>query len=593
MTSAEWLLGDTDPADVLIPEALGPDQQMIARTAADFLKQEVEPSLDALDRKDWSRARALLKRCGDLGLLGADVPEEFGGSGLDKTTAVVIGEALGSEASFAVAFGAQTSLAIVPLLWFGTNQQKQEYLPRLVSGEIAGAYALSESGSGSDALSARTRATKAADGSWRLSGEKMWISNGGFADLFVVFAKIDGEEFSAFLVERGFAGVSTGREEHKMGLHGSSTAPLILQDAAVPATHLLGAPGKGHKIAFNVLNVGRFKLAAMCSGCAKTAIREAAQYASTRRQFDRPIATFGAIRQKLAEMAVREYAVESMLYRTAGMIDNAIAGSGVEAASVDAFEEFAIEASLLKVAGSEMLDFVLDENVQIHGGNGFVRDYPAERRYRDARVNRIFEGTNEINRLLAPGMLIKRAVNGRLALIAAARRLQDEVLAPGRALASGDDLAAATRQNVVAIKKTTLMILGLAMQTYGAALQDEQELLMIAADLARDAYAAESGMLRAQRRETAGDAALHLDAAAVLAHDACLRADAAARTALAAIVSGDALATSMAALRRLMKIAPVNAVAARRRIAHAVLTKGRYPFEPSHGSVSGDASRAG
>jgi hypothetical protein len=409
----------------------------------------------------------------------------------------------------------------------------------------------------------------------------MWISNGGFADLFVVFAKIDGEQFSAFLVERGFPGVSTGREEHKMGLHGSSTTPLILQDAVVPATHLLGAPGKGHKIAFNVLNVGRFKLAAMCSGCAKTAIREAAQYASTRRQFDRPIATFGAIGQKLAEMVIREYAVESMLYRTAGMIDNAITRGGAQTASLDAFEEFAIEASLLKVAGSEMLDFVLDENVQIHGGNGFVRDYPAERRYRDARVNRIFEGTNEINRLLAPGMLIKRAVSGRLALIAAARRLQDEVLAPSRTLTSAGDLPAATRQNVTAIKKTALMILGLAMQTYGATLQDEQELLMIAADLARDAYAAESAMLRAERRTTAGDATTHLDAAAVLANDACVRADAAARTALAARASGDALTPSLAALRRRMKIAPVNTVAARRRIAGALLAKQRYPFEYS------------
>ena len=438
MTGSQWLLSETNAADVFAPERLTEEQQLIARTAADFVAKEVDPALETLERKEWSAAKALLKRCGELDLLGVDSPEEYGGVGLDKVSAVVVSEALGPAASFAATFGAQTNLAIVPILWFGTPEQRERYLPRLIRGEIAGAYALSESGSGSDALGARARAVRQADGSWRLSGEKMWITNGGFADIFVVFAKIDGTAFSAFIVERGFSGVSTGKEEHKMGLHGSSTTPLILQDAVVPAENLLGEPGKGHRVAFNVLNFGRFKLAAMCSGAAKAAIHEAARYASARRQFDAPIASFGAIRQKLADMTVQTYAVESMLYRTAGLIDRAIGGGGPDPA-LRALETYAVEASLLKVAGSEMLDFVLDENIQIHGGNGFVRDYAPERRYRDSRVNRIFEGTNEINRLLIPGMLVRRAVKGDLPLIAAAKRLQDEILSPSPAFAGPAD----------------------------------------------------------------------------------------------------------------------------------------------------------
>jgi len=578
MNSATWLLADTSPAEVLTPEKLTDEQRMIARTAADFLSQEVAPASEALERKDWTVARMLLARCGSLGLLGADVPDAYGGAGLDKTAAVIVGEALGAVASFAVSFGAQTSLGITPVLWFGTESQKQRYLPKLVSGEMVAAYALSESGSGSDALSARTRATRAPDGSWRLTGEKMWISNGGFADLFIVFAKIDGQQFSAFLVERGFPGVSTGTEEHKMGLHGSSTTALVLDDAVVPADHLLGEAGKGHTIAFNVLNVGRFKLAAMCSGGAKAAIRDATRYATERRQFNQPIASFGAIRHKLAEMTIREYGVESMLFRTAGMIDNASTSIAVPQASAQVLHEYAIEASLLKVAGSEMLDFVLDENVQIHGGNGYVRDYPAERSYRDARVNRIFEGTNEINRLLIPGMLIKRALTGRLELIPAARRLQDELLAPVTTMPAADgDLTAATRRNVSNIRRATIMILGLAMQTFGEQLQQEQEILMLASDMLQELFAGESAMLRAASQEQAL-AALHVDAAAVLAHDGAVRAEAHARTALAAMASGDTLKTMSLALRKIMRTASVNTIAARRRIADATARHGGYIF---------------
>ena len=361
---------------------------------------------------------------------------------------------------------------------------------------MIGAYALSESGSGSDALSARTRAERQPDGSFVLNGEKMWITNGGFADLFIVFAKVlDGSEtgqFTAFIVERAFPGVSGGKEEHKMGLHGSSTTPLILQDARVPAGNVLGEIGKGHKVAFNVLNYGRFKLAAMCSGGARRVIGESASYAAERRQFGQPIATFGAIRHKLAEMVIREYAVEAMLYRTAGLIDSSLQGSHASDAVLAALEEFAIEASILKVASSEMIDFVVDENVQIHGGNGFVHDYPAEGQYRDARVNRIFEGTNEINRLLIPGMLARRAVKGGLPLIAAARRLQDDLLTPMPAAAVGDAALDAAQAAVTAMKKVALMVLGTAMQTYGARLADEQEVLTRAADIIIDVYASDS-----------------------------------------------------------------------------------------------------
>jgi alkylation response protein AidB-like acyl-CoA dehydrogenase len=582
-----WLLSDaevdTEAAEVFTPEKLTDEHRLIAQTASEFVQTEVQPALERLEQKDWALARTLVKRAGDLGLLGTDVPEALGGVGLDKAASIVTGEAVGRAASFATTFGAQTGLAITPLLCFGTDDQQRRYLPGLVSGDTVGAYALSESGSGSDALGAKARAARQADGSFLLSGEKMWITNGGFADLFIVFAKVDGEHFTAFIVERGFAGVSSGKEEHKLGLHGSSTTPLVLQDVPVPAANVLGEVGRGHKVAFNVLNYGRFKLAAMCSGGAKSVIGEAAAYAAQRRQFGQPIATFGAIRHKLAEMAIREFAVESMLYRTTGLIDDAVGGVGnvgsaqSSTAVLAAFEEFAIEASILKVAASEMLDYVLDENVQIHGGNGFVRDYPAERHYRDARVNRIFEGTNEINRLLVPGMLARRAVKGMLPLIAAARRLQDELLTPVPAAPVGEGRLDAERRAVSAMKKVALMVLGTAMQTYGDKLPDEQELLTAAADILIDVFAADSVVARAGAA-AAPRGSLHADAAAVFVNDAAGRVEMAARGALAAMAEGDTLRTLLAALRRFMKPAPINAVAVRRRIADAVVAARGYPF---------------
>jgi len=580
----DWLINDISADDVFTPEKLSDEHRLIRQTAAEFLANEVMPALDELERKNWTRARELMRRAGELGLIGTDVPERVGGVGLDKIASIVVGEEIGACAAFATTFGAQTGLAIIPILCFGTQPQQDKYLPRIMSAEIIGAYCLSESGSGSDALGARARAARQPDGSWLLNGEKMWTTNGGFADIFIVFAKVDGEQFSAFIVERAFPGVSSGKEEHKMGLHGSSTTPLVLADARVPADNLLGEIGKGHKIAFNVLNYGRFKLAAMCTGGAKAALREAATYAATRRQFGQPIASFGAIRHKLGEMTTRLYSVESMLYRTAGLIDQAIGEASTDAAIVaGALEEFAIESSLLKVAGSEMIGFVADENVQIHGGNGFVRDYPAERHYRDVRVDRIFEGTNEINRLLVPGMLIKRALKGGLPLIAAAKALQNEILSASRPpapAAEDDDLLPAAARTVIALKKTALMVLGLAMQTFGDRLTEEQEIVMLASDAMMAAFAAESAVLRATN--AAGSrhalAALHADAASLLAHDSGLAAEFIARTAIEAMTSGDEQRTMLAALRRVLKVAPVNTVAARRRLADAVVANRKYIF---------------
>jgi len=572
----DWLTSDTAPADAFTPEKRTDEHRLIAQTAEEFVAKEVAPALDELEKKNWAVARALVKRAGDLGLIGTDVPEDLGGVGLDKVSAVIVGEAVGTAASFATTFGAQTGLAIIPILCFGTPAQQQKYLTRIVAGDIVGAYCLSESTAGSDALGAKTVAKRQPDGSWRLTGEKLWITNGGFADLFIVFAKVDGEAFTAFLVERGFKGVSTGKEEHKMGLNGSSTTPVVLQDAEVPADNLLGEVGRGHKIAFNVLNYGRFELAAMCTGGARATVAEAAQYAAARRQFGQPIASFGAIRHKLAEMTVRVYAAESMLYRTSGLLDAAIDGSHDAKVILAALEEFAIEASLLKIAGSEMVDFVVDENVQIHGGNGFVADYPAERRYRDARVNRIFEGTNEINRLLVPGMLIKRGLKGGLPLIAAAKAIRDELMSPAAMAGSAAD----ARSVSVGIKKTAVAAIGLAMETHGQALEQQQEVLMALADLLLDAFAAESVVLRAQAAAEAkpSAAALHADAAAVFAHDAGLRAEMGARTLLAGLQQGDALRTSLAGVRRLLKVPPVDTIAARRRLADAIEAARGYPF---------------
>jgi alkylation response protein AidB-like acyl-CoA dehydrogenase len=580
-----WLIDATAPDAVFTPEKMTDEHKMIGQTADEFVTNEVLPQLDRLEQKDWDLSRQLVRRCADLGLFGVDVPEEYGGVHLDKVSSLIVSERMSRSASFGATFGAQANLTVLPILMFGTEDQKTRYLPKLLTGEMIGAYALSESGSGSDALGAKARAVRRPDGSFVLSGEKMWITSGGFADLYIVFAKVDGEHFTAFIVERAFPGVSNGKEEHKMGLHGSSTTPLILAEVPVPAANLLGEIGKGHKVAFNVLNFGRFKLGAMCVGGCRGAIGEAVRYAAERKQFGQPIAAFGAIKHKIGEMTARTYAVEGSMYRTAGLIDAHLAAHPPASptdgsAALAAVEEYAVEASIAKVAGSEILDYVLDENVQIHGGNGFVKDYPAERHYRDARVNRIFEGTNEINRLLIPGMLIKRALKGDIPLIAAAKRLQDEILAPASPADPSGGEFQEERRAVESFKKVALMMLGTALQTYGEKLSDEQEVLTSAADVIIDTYLAESALVRAMdaRARGLGNAALHQDAARAFVNDAALRIDAAAKQALAAMASGDTLRTMLAALRRLLKVTPVNTVAIRRRLADATVSRGGYVF---------------
>jgi alkylation response protein AidB-like acyl-CoA dehydrogenase len=578
-----WLIDDADPSSVMTPEQLSEEHRLMGQTATEFIAGEVMPLKERLEQKEWALNRELLAKCGALGLLGTNVPEEYGGVDLDKIATLVVSENIATYSSFSATFGAQANLCILPIYMFGTEEQKKKYLPGLVSGQQVGAYCLSESGSGSDSLAAKTRAMRQPDGSFVLSGEKMWITNGGFADIYVIFAKVDGEQFTAFIVERAWPGVSSGKEEHKMGLHGSSTTPVILQDVKVPAASVLGEIGKGHKVAFNVLNFGRFKLGAMSSGGARAAIAEATRYAATRKQFGVPIATFGAIKHKLGEMTARQFALESMLYRTAGSIDARVRASGEQGPQpmLQALEEFAVEASIAKVLGSEVLDFILDENVQIHGGNGFVKDYPAEGHYRDARVNRIFEGTNEINRLLIPGMLMKKALKGDLPLIPAAMKLQDEIMSPSLSMPDDSDTPLADEARAVAaFKKVVLMLAGTAMQRYGEKLQDEQEVLTYLADVLIDTYAAESALLRAQRSlaDSRATAALQSDAASVYVHEAAGRIELAARHCLAAMGEGDTLRTQLAALRRLLKVTPANTVAMRRRLADAMVQKSGYLF---------------
>ena len=579
-----WLLEDAESSGVFTPETLSDEHRLIAQTTDEFVETEVLPNLDRLEAKDWTLARQLIRRCGELGLLGTNVPEAYGGLDLDKGSSLVVSERMARSASFATTYGGQANLCILPIFLFGTEAQKRKYLPKLVAGELVGAYALSESGSGSDALAARTRATREPDGTWTLNGEKMWISNGGFADVIIVFGKVDGEHFTAFIVEKSFPGVSAGNEEHKMGLHGSSTTPILLQDAKVPADNVLGEIGKGHKVALNTLNFGRFKLGGMSVGGCRAAIGEAARYAAQRKQFGHAIAEFGAVKHKLGEMTARTYAMESLVYRTAGLIDAVLAGTTHDGAAVArAFEEYAVEASIAKVGGTEVLDYVLDENVQIHGGNGYVRDYPAERYYRDARVKRIFEGTNEINRMLISGMLIRRALKRELPLIPAAKQLQDELLSPSApATRSGDDEVLGEEIRIVsAFKKVAVMVLGTAMQTYGQKLNDEQEVLSYAADITIDTYAAESAVLRARAAGAAAHprAGLHEAAARIFVNDAAQRLEGATRSALAAMADGDTLRILLAALRRVLKVTPVNTVALRRRLAEATVERGRYTLE--------------
>jgi butyryl-CoA dehydrogenase len=504
---------------------------------------------------------------------------------MDKVSSAIIGDHIAKQGSFSVTFGAHTGIGVLPIVYFGTEQQKQRYLPKLASSEWIGAYALSESSSGSDAMNCRTKAVLSPDGKhYVLNGEKMWITNGSFADVFIIFAKVDGEKFTAFIVEKSFPGFSVGAEEHKMGIRGSSTCPLILNDCRVPVENVLGEIGKGATIAFNILNIGRFKLGAMSVGGARTSLQNAIGYAKQRKAFGKNIAEFGLIREKLAQMAAHIYANESMVYRTVGMMDVALTEVDKSSpyATKDtrkAIEEYAVECSIIKVAASEMLDFVVDETVQIYGGYGFVEEYPAERAYRDSRVNRIFEGTNEINRLIITGWLLKRAMSGQLPLLPAIKKLMDEVMG-GPAMAEPLEGPLADERTMVAnIKKVAMLCAGAASQKYLQAMADQQEIMGALANMIIETYAAESCVVRAHKI-----AAARVEAAAAIATaltqvylmGAMLRVQAAANKVLAAVAEGDMLRTQMMILRRLLKHDPVNTIALQQQIAQRLLETGSY-----------------
>lgn len=562
-----WLL--EVPERVYTPEDFDESVKEIARTTRTFVEKEVLPLLERMEHGELELNVPLMRKAGELGLLAIEVPEEYGGLDLPKVISTVVAEELSGSGGFSVTYGAHTSIGTLPLVYFGTEEQKRKYLPKLASGEWIAAYCLTEPGSGSDALAAKARATLSEDGKhYILNGVKQFISNAGFAHLFTVFAKVDGEHFTAFLVERDTPGLSFGPEEKKMGIKASSTRQVILEDVKVPVENVLGEIGKGHKIAFNVLNVGRYKLGAGAVGGAKRALELSAKYAEERHQFGRPIGRFGLIQQKLGEMASRIYAAESAVYRTVGLIDEALEGRKGAEAVMAGIEEYAVEASIIKVLGSEVLDYVVDEGVQIHGGYGYIQDYPIERAYRDARINRIFEGTNEINRLLIPGMLLRRALKGQLPLIQAAQKLQKELLEP-----SFEEPEDVELHQIAGLKKLALMVAGLAVQKYGQQVEEEQEVLGAVADILIDAYAAESALLRARRLGGVAQAMTRIYLVQALD-----RAQSLALSVLPRLVEGDEARVVYSAARRLTKHEPADLVALRREVAEAVLEAQGYPI---------------
>ena len=579
-----FLIEERKPEDVFTPEDFTEQHLLIAQTAEEFANKEIVPNIEKMEHKDFAVIRDLLKKAGELGLSGVDVPEAYGGMQMDKVTSALIADRVAKHGGFSTTWGAHTCIGTLPLVYFGTEAQKKKYLPGLANGTTVGAYALSESSSGSDALNCRTRATLSADGKYYLlNGEKMWITNAGFADLFTIFAKVDGEKFTAFIVERSFPGFSVGAEEHKMGIRGSSTCPLILNDCKVPVENVLGEIGKGHQIAFNVLNVGRIKLGAGCVGSARNCIEGAIAYAKQRKAFGKVIADFGLIREKLANMAAGIFTGEAMSYRTVGMMDAAItqlgpAGHDDMSQVRKVMDEYAVECSILKVWGSEFISYVVDEAVQIHGGYGFVEEYPAERNYRDVRVNRIFEGTNEINRLVITGFLLKRAMSGQLPLMAAIKKLMDEVLS-GTTEETEEGPLGQERKLVATAKKIGLFAAGIATQKYMMAIQDQQEIMGAIANMAIDTYAIESAVLRAQKMAVKnGEArsALAIAMTRVYMSGALERIESAARMVIAACSDGDMLRSQLAILRRLCKYEPFNTVALRQTIAQRVIDTGKY-----------------
>jgi alkylation response protein AidB-like acyl-CoA dehydrogenase len=582
-----FLLESPLPQDILTPADLTDDQKLIGQTAEEFVTKEVLPFAKELENKKPGLMSQLVKKGGELGLMGGGVPEQYGGAGLDKIATTVLTEKLSIYGGFAVTHGAHAGIGTLPIVYFGTEEQKKKYLPKLATAELIGAYCLSEPQAGSDAQNSLTRAELNKEGThYVLNGQKMWITNGGFADVYIVFAKINGEKFTAFIVERTFPGFKPGNEEHKMGIHGSSTTPIFLENCKVPKENVLHEIGRGHIVAFNILNAGRFTLGASCVGGAKNVLQTSSKYAKERKAFGKQIGDFGLIREKLAEMAIQIFAVESMVYRSAGNIEAAMAaasGSGDKVQnSMKVLEEYAIESSVAKVYGSEMLDYVVDEAVQIFGGYGFHEDYPVCRAYRDSRVNRIFEGTNEINRMLIIQMLMKRAMGGQLALIPAAMKLADEILA-GPSFEEAQEGVLAEESRVLAnAKKMFLQAAGGAVQKFREKLADEQELIAALSDIVMEVYAMESCLLRTQKaaaRQGESSVKTMIDAARVFIAEAAERVEHEAKRAIAAVHEGDMLATQMAVLKRFGKRAAVDTIALRRRVAAAVQSQDRYPFE--------------
>jgi alkylation response protein AidB-like acyl-CoA dehydrogenase len=582
-----FLLESPQPSDVFTPADLTDDQKLIGQTAEEFVLKEVFPFIKDLESKKPGLMAELVKKGGEVGLMGGGVPEEFGGAGLDKISTTVLTEKLSIYGGFAVTHGAHAGIGTLPIVYFGTEAQKRKYLPKLATGEWIGAYCLSEPQAGSDAQNSLTRAELNKEGThYILNGQKMWITNGGFADVYIVFAKIDGEKFTAFIVERSFPGFKPGNEEHKMGIHGSSTTPIFLENCKVPKENLLHEIGRGHIVAFNILNAGRFTLGASCVGGSKHVLMTSAKYARERKAFGKQIGDFGMMKEKLAEMAVQIFAVESMVYRSAGNIEAAMAaasGSGDKIQnSMKVLEEYAIESSIAKVYGSEMLDFVVDEGVQIFGGYGFHEEYPVCRAYRDSRINRIFEGTNEINRMLIIQMLMKRAMGGQLPLIPAAMKLADEILAGPSFEETPEGVLASESRVVANSKKMFLQAAGGAVQKFREKLADEQELIGALSNVVMEIYAMESCLLRAQKASASkGESGSQtmIDAARVFINDAAERVEHEAKRAIAAIHEGDTLTTQIAVLKRFAKRAPVDTIALRRRVAAAVQSQDRYPLE--------------
>ncbi|MEC1119974.1 acyl-CoA dehydrogenase family protein [Bacillus safensis] len=579
-----FLIDETNYEHIFTPEDFSDEHQMIGKTTEDYILQDVVPHIDQIENHEFEHSVRLLKKAGELGLLGADVPEEFGGLGLDKISSAIITEKFARAGSFSLSYGAHVGIGSLPIVLFGNQVQKETYLPGLASGETIAAYALTEPGSGSDALGAKTTAVLNEAGThYVLNGEKQWITNSAFADVFVVYAKIDGEHFSAFIVEKDFPGVKTGPEEKKMGIKGSSTRTLILEDAQVPKENLLGEAGRGHVIAFNILNIGRYKLAVGTIGASKRVIQLSAEYANQRKQFKTPISQFSLIGEKAANMSAKLYAMESAVYRTVGLFEQRMGLLSDEEQKdgkqiAQSIAEYAIECSLCKVLGSETLDYIVDEGVQIHGGYGFMQEYEVERAYRDSRINRIFEGTNEINRLLVPGTFLKKAMKGELPLLQKAQTLQEELMMmmPEE---PGDQPLDQEKYLLAHAKKIALMVAGMAAMKYGKALDKEQEILVNIADIVNEIFAAESAVLRTEKAIAATGAEKNEQKLAytqIFTQEAFLKIEAHAKESLIAMEEGDSLRMSLSALRKLTRFTPINVIAKKREAAKRIFEAEKY-----------------